>query len=58
MLTLYVSYFAPFDERRAMHWLLARHLLQWCNGLVSELNDWLQIQPQDHTQLVTSYVSL
>lgn len=41
MLGLYVANFGPFDERRAMHWLLARHLLQICGWSVSELNRWL-----------------
>lgn len=41
MLALYVVNFGPFDERRAMHWLLARHLLQRCGWSVSELNGWL-----------------
>jgi hypothetical protein len=41
MLALYVVNFGPFDERRAMHWLLARHLLERCKWSVSELNSWL-----------------
>jgi len=41
MLALYVVNFGPFDERRAMHWLLARHLLQRCGWSLSDLNSWL-----------------
>jgi len=41
MLALYVANFGPFDERRARHWLLARHLLQRCRWSASELNSWL-----------------
>ena len=41
MLALYVANFGPFDERRAMHWLLARHLLQRLNWSVADLNEWL-----------------
>ena len=46
MLALYVTNFGPFDERRARHWLLARHLMERCGWSVSELNDWLS-QPAD-----------
>jgi hypothetical protein len=41
MLALYVANFGPFDERRAMHWLLACHLLQRCGWSLSDLNGWL-----------------
>jgi hypothetical protein len=41
MLALYVANFGPFDERRAMHWLLARHLLEGRGWSVSDLNGWL-----------------
>src|SRR6185503_6973502 len=41
MLALYVVNFGPFDERRAMHWLLARHLLKRCGWSLSDLNCWL-----------------
>ena len=46
MLALYVINFGPFDERRAMHWLLARHLLQRCRWSVSTLNEWLLSEPR------------
>ena len=45
MLALYVSNFGPFDERRAMHWLLPRHLLERLKWSVSDLNEWLQMPP-------------
>ena len=41
MLALYLANFGPFDERRALHWLLARHLLKLCSWSVSALNEWL-----------------
>ena len=41
MLALYVANFGPFEESRAGHWLLARHLLQRCGWSLSDLNDWL-----------------
>lgn len=41
MLALYVANFGPFDEQRAMHWLLARHLLQRGGWTVQMLNEWL-----------------
>ena len=41
MLALYVANFGPFDERRARHWLLARHLLERSGWSLSDLNHWL-----------------
>ena len=45
MLALYVANFGPFDERRAAHWLFARHLMQRCGWAVSALNEWLLSEP-------------
>lgn len=41
MLALYVANFGPLDERRATHWLLARHLLLRQNWSIADLNQWL-----------------
>lgn len=41
MLALYTANFGPFEESRAMHWLLGRHLLQRCGWSVGMLNEWL-----------------
>ncbi len=45
MLALYGANFGPFDERRAAHWLFARHLVQRCGWAVSTLNEWLLSEP-------------